>query len=140
MTYDLYFSAVNSDGKTLGFTTKKTQAVTGLTKLALRFVKHLLTPAGTEISGNVIGTSLPELAGSNIADQAYATATVNLSVKQAVDQIKKTQVGRADEALLDTVKVTGVVFGANRVDVTVEIVTIDGTTASLNLPTISTAA
>lgn len=139
MSYDLYFSAVSQDGKTLGFNTKAAQAVTGLTKVAVRFVKHLLTPVGSEVSDYAIGTALADLPGGNIGDDAYANAVARLSVNQAAEQLIKTQVGRPDEPQLEKVNILAVTFAAGRLDISVELVMADGTVASLVLPTISTS-
>lgn len=135
MSYDIYLSPQNNGPALFSFYYKQAVRVTGMTKLVQLFLKFLLTPAGSDIGSRNIGTGLPELFSSNVADNDYARAAVELAVQDAVRQVQSRGKSPTDTLELRSGEVTGMTIdrwgGAN---VAIRLTASDGTETNIGLP------
>ena len=146
MAYDIHIEGVPQDQirneKFLwfgDFENKRTIAVQGIQKLVDRFLKCILTPAGTDISDPDYGTQLTSLFLGNI-DSAGLRQMVTLAVIQAEEQIRKYDVingAPEDERLSSAVVET---FDPNTTgdgfEMTVLLKNVAGTTVRMLVPSL----
>lgn len=135
MSYDIYLSPQNNGAKLFSFYYKQAVRVTGMTKLVQLFLKFLLTPAGSDLSDPGVGTGLPELFNSNIADDDYARAAVTMAVQDALRQVRSREL-RTDGAL-ELVSAEVLAMEIDRwggASVAIQVTASDGTTTKIGLP------
>lgn len=126
--------------KPFGFGYAQAVKVTGVSRLAQRFLKHLLTPEGSDLSGNVRGTGLPSLVGGNVADATHMQAVAHMAVMFAADQVKALAVPGSEGPFLASATVTRVTSEDNKADIYVKLLTVDGQVAELRVPVTTNAA
>ena len=145
MAYDIHIEGVPEDQvvneKFLWFGEYEEQilAVQGVQKMVDRFLKCLMTPAGTDISDQEYGTRLAHLFLGNL-DAASMRQMVTLSVVQAEEQIRRYDVingapedERLSSAVIETLEIDTASQGFN---LTVLLQNVAGTTVRVQLPTI----
>jgi hypothetical protein len=122
------------------FEDKDAIAVQGIQKMVDRFLKCILTPAGTDISDTDYGTQLANLFLGNI-DDAGLRQMVTLSVIQAEEQIRRYDVinGAPEDERLATATVESLEVdrASSGFDLTVLLQNTAGTTVLVQLPSIT---
>lgn len=139
MSHDVYIAPSTGAVKMFGFGYAQALGVTGQSRVAQRFLKFLLTPRGSDPSGNVPGTALPEMVGANMPDPGYARIQITQAVADAEAQVKAAESGsgevyQPEGPWLASAKISRMVFDADRVDVYVDIRTTDNGTLQIQLP------
>ena len=144
MAYDIHIEGVPEDQvrhqKFLWFgdyEDKDVLAVQGIQKMVDRFLKCILTPAGTDISDRDYGTQLTNLFLGSL-DSASTRQMVTLAVIQAEEQIRKYDVingAPEDERLVSAVIETLDIDETNHgVELTVLLQNAAGTTVRVLIP------
>jgi len=144
MPYDIHIEGVPTDQihneKFLWFGRfegRDMLAVKGIQKMVDRFLKCIMTPAGTDISDLDYGTQLTGLFLGNL-DSASLRQMVTLSVNQAEEQIRKYDVinGALEDERLVGATIESLTMDAanNGFDLTVLLQNSAGTTVRVLLP------
>lgn len=133
MSYDIYLDPLKTVTlKPFAFGYRQALAVDGLTKVAQRFLKILLTPLGSDLSGEINGTRLSDLAGGTVPDDGWAATAITEAVTSAETQTIAALQGQP--LGLQKASITNMVFRRDIVDVYIQLLATDGSVAELTLP------
>ena len=91
-TYDIFIEplprAKQTAGRIFTFSYAKTVGIKGPRKLAMRFLKCLLTPKGSDLMDSEYGTIFPDLINSNYGDINDVLGQIRMAVSDCADQVK----------------------------------------------------
>lgn len=113
-----------------------TRKVTGVQKVAQKFLYTLLTTKGTDAFNPEKGTELSEmLAGGNLYSQGYAESVISSSISDAVSQmVTLTSLDPDPSSRLSSVELNSVQIGVNSVAATMTLYTDAGDQAPIYVP------
>lgn len=131
-TYDIYLDASYTERKPFGFGYAQAVKVTGVSRVAQRFLKYLLTPLGSDPSGDIPGTEFSDLVGGNLADEIETATMVQLAVARAAEQLASAPAMSAPN--LAAASVVRTVVTSTGLDVYLRLTTTEGDTAQLIVP------
>lgn len=141
MSYDIYLDPSSTERKPFGFGYAQALKVTGASRVAQRFLKHLLTPAGTDPSGDVPGTNLPWLVMGDVADPLHLNTVATLAVDSAADQVRRiTETGGGEGPGLLSATITNLQVDVNKLDIYIKLLTTEGSVALMIPVPVSSAS
>lgn len=113
-----------------------TRKVTGVQKVAQKFLYTLLSTKGTDAVNPFFGTDLPQmLAGGNLYSQGYAESVISSSISDAVSQVVESTSRDPDpSSRLLSVELNNVQVGVNSVAAGMTVLTAAGDEAPIYVP------
>lgn len=130
------FAVFAEDGETLNQLEGVTRKVTGVQKVAQKFLYSLLTKRGSDAVNPDFGTDLSDiLTGGNLYSQGYAESIIGAAVSDAKDQVVALTSLEADAgSRLQNVELNSVQIGVNSVSATMTVFTAAGEEAPIFVP------
>lgn len=130
------FAVFADDGETLNQLEGVTRKVTGVQKVAQKFLYTLLTRQGSDAVNPQFGTELPDLlVGGNLYSQGYAESVIGAAVAEAKEQVVRLTSLEADAgSRLENVELNNVQIGVNSVAATMTVFTAAGEEAPIFVP------